>query len=252
MYVKLFTSILTSSVWSEDNATRIVWITMLALSDKDGDVRSSPSGLARLANVSVEECQKALAKFEAPDPEDPTLEKDGRRIEEREGGWFIYKYAHYRALQDAEARKASWRESSRKHRQKKSAPSARRQRKSTEADTDTKADTDASNTTHSAKFVRLEHTTVYEAIRAEAKSPVSFDAMLATLHEPISGGAAYDWKTIGQALLDLRANGSVVSANSIRAFCRKLTEPEHAKNGRKSGATGDGIDWTKPLPPEIT
>ena len=134
MYVKLFTSILTSSVWSEDNATRIVWITMLALSDKDGDVRSSPSGLARLANVSVEECQKALAKFQAPDPEDPTQENEGRRIEEREGGWFIYKYAHYRALQDAEARKASWRESSRKHRQKKSAPSAPRQRKSTEAE----------------------------------------------------------------------------------------------------------------------
>lgn len=116
MYVKLFSSILTSSVWGESNSTRIVWITMLALADKDGDVRASPSGLARLANVSTSECQAALSRFLAPDPESGTPEDDGRRIEQRDGGWFILNYTKYRTLQDAEMRKAQWREGTRKYR----------------------------------------------------------------------------------------------------------------------------------------
>jgi hypothetical protein len=236
LYVKLFSSILTSSVWSEDMPTRLVWITLLALSDKDGDVRSSPSGLARLANVPLEQCQAALDRLMSPDPEDPTQEHEGRRIEQREGGWFIYKYAHYRALQDVESRKASWRESSRRHRQRKSAPSARRQRKSTEADADTEAYTKAEATqhTHGAKFVEASHCDAYLATRESVKNPTSFDAMLGTLHEPISGGQAFGWHTIGQALLELRSNGSPVTANAIRAFCRKLTQPEPEKNGYQS------------------
>ena len=116
MYVKLFSSILTSSVWGESNSTRIVWITMLALADKDGDVRASPGGLARLANVSTSECQAALSCFLAPDPESGTPEDDGRRIEQRDGGWFILNYTKYRTLQDAEMRKAQWREGTRKYR----------------------------------------------------------------------------------------------------------------------------------------
>ena len=40
-FTKLFQSILTSSVWSEDNETRIVWITMLALADQNGSVSAT-------------------------------------------------------------------------------------------------------------------------------------------------------------------------------------------------------------------
>lgn len=116
MYVKLFSSILTSSVWAESNSTRIVWIAMLALADKDGDVRASPSGLARLANVTTGECQEALARFLAPDPESGTPDDDGRRIEQCAGGWHILNYTKYRTMHDAETRKAQWREGTRKYR----------------------------------------------------------------------------------------------------------------------------------------
>ena len=116
MYVKLFSSILTSSVWAESNSTRIVWIAMLALADKDGDVRASPSGLARLANVTTGECQEALARFLAPDLESGTPDDDGRRIEQCVGGWHILNYTKYRTMQDAETRKAQWREGTRKYR----------------------------------------------------------------------------------------------------------------------------------------
>ena len=63
MYVKLFASILTSTLWAQDDATRLVWITLLALADKDGFVRASPSGLARLANVDEARGRSAIAKL---------------------------------------------------------------------------------------------------------------------------------------------------------------------------------------------
>lgn len=124
MYVKLFSSILTSSVWATDPAVRVVWITMLALADRDGNVRSAPSGLARLSNVSVEQCNHALSLFLSPDTESGTKEDEGRRIEEIAAGWHILNYTKYRDLQDEETRKAQWRESSKKYRQNQRASAA--------------------------------------------------------------------------------------------------------------------------------
>lgn len=98
--------------------TRIVWITMLALADRDGHVRSSESGLARLANVTAEDCHHALERFLAPEIErGGTPDYEGRRIEEVLGGWLILNYAKYRDLTDAETRREQWRTSQRKRRQ---------------------------------------------------------------------------------------------------------------------------------------
>ena len=47
-YTKLFNSILASTVWSEPNETRIVWITLLAMADKNGIIEGSVPGLAVL------------------------------------------------------------------------------------------------------------------------------------------------------------------------------------------------------------
>jgi len=116
VYVKLFSSILTSSVWSEDLPTRVVWITMLALADRDGFVRGAPSGLARQANVSLADCLKALKVLESPDLESQSQEWGGRRIETMEGGWLILNYAKYRDLRDKETVREQTRERVRKHR----------------------------------------------------------------------------------------------------------------------------------------
>lgn len=98
MYVKLFSSILTSSIWAEDMATRLVWITLLTLADKEGFVRAAPSGVARLANVPLEETQKALQILESPDPDSGSKDDDGRRIEPVDGGWFLLNYRKYREI----------------------------------------------------------------------------------------------------------------------------------------------------------
>ena len=95
-YTKLFGSLVTSTIWREDNDTRIVWITLLALSDAAGRVEGSIPGLAHIANVPLENCEKALKKLLSPDPYSRTKEHEGRRIAEIDGGWEILNYIKYR------------------------------------------------------------------------------------------------------------------------------------------------------------
>lgn len=95
-FTKLFSSIVTSTIWQEDDKTRIVWITMLALSNRYGEVGASIPGLAMAANVSIEDCQKSLEKLKSPDPYSRSKEHEGRRVKEVEGGFLILNYGHYR------------------------------------------------------------------------------------------------------------------------------------------------------------
>ena len=104
-YTKLFGKILDSTIWQEDNPTRIVWITMLAMSDKDGMVSGTVPGLARRAGVSLEECEVALKKFVSPDKYSNSQEFEGRRIERVDGGWRLLNHAKYRAMRHSEERR---------------------------------------------------------------------------------------------------------------------------------------------------
>ena len=88
-YTKLDNNIITSSVWSETSDTRVVWITLLTLSGFDGKVKSSIPGLARIANVSLEACEKALDIFLKPDSYSRNKKHKGCRLKEMEGGWEI-------------------------------------------------------------------------------------------------------------------------------------------------------------------
>jgi len=113
-FTKLFQSITASTIWCESDGTRIVWITMLAMADRNGEVAGSIPGLAGIARVSVEDCRKAIKTFLAPDPDSRTKEFEGRRIEEIPGGWRLLNYELYRKMQDAESAKEAkrkwWRE----------------------------------------------------------------------------------------------------------------------------------------------
>jgi hypothetical protein len=101
-YTKIFGSLLHSTVWQAPAPTRLVWITMLVLADRDGLVEASVPGLARAANVTLEECEAALAAFMSPDRYSRTPEHDGRRIEEVRGGWRLLNFEYYRDLKSAE------------------------------------------------------------------------------------------------------------------------------------------------------
>lgn len=105
-YTKLFQKILTSTIWGEDDRTRIVWITMLAMCDSSGCVLSSLPGLARIANVPIVDAANAVEKFLAPDPYSSSPEYEGRRIEVIPGGWRLLNHAKYKALMSLEHRRA--------------------------------------------------------------------------------------------------------------------------------------------------
>jgi len=144
-FTKLFSSITESTVWCEDSDTRVVWITMLAMSDRHGRVWGSVPGLAKNAVVSLEACIKALDKFTSPDKWSRTKEYEGRRIEEIPGGWRLLNHGKFRDMRDEEERKiykADWIRNKRADvdRDVDSVDKSRPQ--STYTDTDTDTDTD--------------------------------------------------------------------------------------------------------------
>jgi len=101
-FTKLFSSIIGSTIWQESHATKIVWITLLALADRDGLANISLPGLAHFAGVTTEEAQAAIDKFQAPDAFSRSSEHEGRRIEPIDGGWLILNYDKYRQTRSPE------------------------------------------------------------------------------------------------------------------------------------------------------
>lgn len=104
-YTKLFSSITESTVWGEPYATRIVWVTLLAMADARGNVYGAVPGIARRANVTLAEAEAALAAFLSPDPYSRTKDSDGRRIEEIDGGWRLINHGKYSAVRNADERR---------------------------------------------------------------------------------------------------------------------------------------------------
>ena len=117
-YVKLFGSITESTVWCEPAGTRLVWITLMAKCDRLGRFTGSIPGLARLANVSLEEAQRAIETFLAPDPFSRTPDHEGRRIAEIDGGWRLLNHEKYRDMRDEEVRREQNREAKQRQRER--------------------------------------------------------------------------------------------------------------------------------------
>ena len=117
-YAKVYTSILDSSVWSESYATRLVWITMLAMANNGGRVEASVGGLARRAQVTREECEAALEVLLSPDPDDKSGVAEGRRIAGCDRGWTITNYEYYRTIRDVDRRREQNRIAQRRHRER--------------------------------------------------------------------------------------------------------------------------------------
>lgn len=105
-YTKLANSILTSTIWMEDDHTRLVWVALLAMADKNGEVQASIPGLANVARVPIASAEIAIQKFLSPDLYSRTKDADGRRIEVIKGGWALINHAEYRNLASEDDRKA--------------------------------------------------------------------------------------------------------------------------------------------------
>lgn len=142
-YTKLFNSILASTIWREDDKTRIVWITMLAMADKNGCVEASIPGLADMARVTIAECEAALEKLSSPDKYSRTPDNEGRRIETKLGGWYILNHPKYRAKMGADERREYLRIKQQEQRDKKKSASTPRQHPVDESTGSTHAEAEA-------------------------------------------------------------------------------------------------------------
>jgi hypothetical protein len=117
-YAKVFVSMLDSSIWGEDERTRLVWVTVLLMKDHRGYVGASVDGIARRARVPVEDVERALTRFQEPDPRSRSQEHEGRRIERHGRGWLVLNHQTFRDMGSSEARREKNRQAQQRFRQK--------------------------------------------------------------------------------------------------------------------------------------
>ncbi len=117
-FSKLFADIIHSTVWREPMHVKVVWITMLAMADRHGQVFASLPGLADSAKVTLEECIEALEVFSSPDKYSRTKDYEGRRIVEIDGGWLLLNYEKFRERRDDEEQRIKTRDRVRRCREK--------------------------------------------------------------------------------------------------------------------------------------
>lgn len=96
-YSILKSSIIFSTIWMEDSDTRVVWVALLAMRNKDGEVYSSLPGLSHAARVGLDKTAEAVQKFLAPDPHSTTKDHEGRRLVEIPGGWRLLSHEQIKA-----------------------------------------------------------------------------------------------------------------------------------------------------------
>ena len=117
-YGKLWSGITESSLWGGSKEARLLFVTLLAKADATGFVEASPSGLARLANLSREETDSALEELTSPDPDSKSKVADGRRVAIVPCGVCVVNYEEYRKRRDDDERRGYMREYMRDYRQK--------------------------------------------------------------------------------------------------------------------------------------
>ncbi len=125
MFLKLFSSILDSSLRREDAETRWLFVTMLILGDEHGDgvVNIPVEALAARAGLSEESTRTGLARLMSPDPDSASKEEEGKRLiplhdDHSERGWVIVNWPRYKALANEEERREQLRRASSAYRKR--------------------------------------------------------------------------------------------------------------------------------------
>ncbi len=241
---------------------RLLFITLLALSDRDGIVYGSRSGLMRAAMIDLDAAEEhdPWRILMGPDDDSSDLmrnpENEGRRIEEIPGGFKIINYTYYRSLRDAEDRKAQNREAQQRHREKVS-PS-----KPPSATVSRHKPAQSLSLSDSLSACKRRPKDLIEAVQYASTKGISAEDAEAFYDSMEAGG----WTRNGKALKDWRAhlrsyksNGYLASQKNGSSSSRKMSAFEIGKrreaitaeinstfkrNGSKRVA-GDGIDELK-------
>lgn len=99
MYSPLFSKIVDSSLWREEDWVIKIFLTMIAKQDKDHVVRGSAFNIGEWAKKDEATALAALKVLAAPDTKRIEPQPfEGRRIERVEDGWLILRGAFYQDL----------------------------------------------------------------------------------------------------------------------------------------------------------
>jgi hypothetical protein len=260
MYNKLFTKILDSSIWLQDDQTIRVWITLLASMDEDGFAAfATPMNLAARARVSLDDATRIVAYLEAPDPFSGNPDFEGRRIERTSGGWLVLNAKAHRDL-------VTRREAMARHRERQAAYRARKRdggditQASHMADGDAKTSRgDASVTVETSQMAKRDG----RMLQSEAVSEAYTDT-----HTPIARGktarsvrdgfdefwSAYPKKAARQAAVKAwsRIAASVPTADIMAGLDRARRSEQWLKDGGQfvphASTWLNGGRWTDDLP----
>jgi hypothetical protein len=119
MYSKVFSQIFDSSI-AEDYVVRHVFMDLLVLADKWGEIDMTLEAIARRTNVPIELVTRAITTLMQADTSSRSKEEYGKRLvlldKHRDWGWKIVNYKKYRAMQDSDARRSYWRDYKRQRR----------------------------------------------------------------------------------------------------------------------------------------
>lgn len=118
-YTKIFSSLVTSTIWQEPNDARVLWITILALREHDDVCRATIPALAKMCDISIEDTEKYLKKFQEPDRYSRSQDCEGRRLEKVDGGYLIINAHKYKELLRTQERRDYFAERKRLERNKK-------------------------------------------------------------------------------------------------------------------------------------
>ena len=201
MYAKVFSQIFDSSI-SEDYTMRHVFMDLLVLATRDGEVDMTVQAISRRTNVPIEIVTNAIWKLCQPDPHSRTGDQDGRRLvpldPDRAWGWVIVNYKSYRDIRDEEARKAYFREFKRKQRLSThvhtvSTPVLDSPTLSTHTDTDAPTDTNTQNKHPSVSVMRKLIDQIYQAYPRKVARSAALRAIEKAIKMQEPDEAAWDW-----------------------------------------------------------
>jgi len=201
MFAKMFSSITESSLWSEPKEVRLLFVTMLAKADSCGFIEASVPGLARVANLTIEETVTSLEVLQSPDTYSKNPDNEGRRILSVVGGFMLLNYEDYRARRNSEERREYMREymsNYRKQSANKLAKSNRSKSQLAQAETETETETET------------------EA-KTKTKTTIEFDSFWAVYPRKVAVGKA----RIAWAKAIKSANPELIIAGAVKLAAAK-------------------------------
>lgn len=246
-FVKLYGSIVRSSVWSESAPTRIVWLTMLAIADADGGVAGSVPGLAHTANVTLAECEDALRVLSEPDPYSKTPDHDGRRIKTVTGGWVVLNYKLYRELRTPKQISDAERQHRKRERDKgvTSVTVTEVTQGARDVSPEVEVEEDVEVTTKSSLSPAREKTKGWPesltAFVAQRENPGAWMSALVAMQKGLGapGGKPVTVEHLAQACLEIQQLGGEVTPRRFRRVLEQVTEPKYKAVG------GDDAEFVK-------